>query len=357
MAKLSYGIFLLTVLLIMVGVVGRLFVFKVSPDRIGVRTQEFGLFGSKGIHQADYIQPGWYRSFWFIDKWYTFDKRVQTLRMFNPLGSPLRGSEGPSLQIKSKDGYDVIVNLRVKYRIQKGHAHKLLAKLGSDESRYRNLVANESTDACRIEFGEMRTEGFYNPTKRAEAAEKVQKRLQAKLNGYHLEVVDILISEIKFNESYEQKIKSKKLADQEVEVSKSRGIAAEFKGQTRVVEAETSAKLKEITAGQELEISKLRGTNQVAVTEILEDARSYSVQKKADADLLLQKAKAESQLLIKGAEAAGEKARVQAMSGPGGRVMVALEAARNLTIQKVDFSTLGTDALDVERMAEKLGAR
>ena len=34
------------------------------------------------------------------------------------------------------------------------------------------------------------------------------KRLQTKLNDRHIEVVDILISQIKFNDQYEQKIKS-----------------------------------------------------------------------------------------------------------------------------------------------------
>lgn len=357
MAKTSYGAFVLTVVVIMLAVLGRMFVAKVPADKIGVRTQEFSFFGSnKGIVQEDYDSPGWYRNIWFVDRWYLFDRQVQSLRMLLPVGAPVRGEEAPALRVKSKDGYDVTVNLRVKFRIMPGEAHKLLAKLGSNEDRYKRLVANESTDACRIEFGEMKTEDFYNPVERARAAEEVQNRLQEKLNDRHIEVVDILISQINFDEQYEQKIKSKKLADQDVEVSKSKGIAAEYKGHTQVVKAQTTAKLKKIKAEEELAEAKLRGTTQVAVTEILEDARAFAVERQADAQLLLQKSKAEANLLIRKAEADGEKARVKAMVGGGGRTMVALEAARNLAIRKVDFSTLGTDILDVEAMAYKLGA-
>lgn len=356
MAKLSYGIFVATVLLIMGAVVGRMFVSKVAPDEIGVRTQEFGFFGDKGIYPHDYDTPGWYRNIWFVDRWYKFDRSVQTLRMLLPLGSPIRGEEGPALQIKSKDGYDVIVNLRVKYRIKPGEAHMLLDKLGEDPERFKRIVLNEATDACRIEFGEMETEEFYDPDKREASANEVQARLQTKLNDRHLEVIEILISEIKFDDQYEQKIRDKKLADQDVEVSRSRGDAEDYKGKTRVVEAQTAALLKEIDAQREKKIAELRGVTQVKITETLEEAKAFSVTRKSDADLLLQQARAKAELLLKTAEAEGEKARVAAMSGEGGRIMVALEAARNLQIKAVDFSTLGVDVLDVEGMAEKLGA-
>jgi hypothetical protein len=356
MAKLSYGVFIATVFVIMGAIVGRMFVSKVAPDEIGVRTQEFGFLGDKGIYPHDYDTPGWYRNIWFVDRWYKFDRSVQTLRMLLPLGSPIRGDEGPTLQIKSKDGYDVIVNLRVKYRIKHGEAHLLLDKLGDDPDRFKRIVLNEATDACRIEFGEMETEEFYNPDKREKSANDVQARLQKKLDDRHLEVIEILISQIKFDEQYEQKIRDKKLADQDVEVSKSRGEAEDYKGKTRVVEAQTSALLQKIRAEQERTIAQKRGGTKVQITETLEEAKAFSVERKSDADLLLQQARAKADLLLRTAEADGEKARVAAMSGEGGRIIVALEAARNLKIKAVDFSTLGVDVLDVEAMAEKLGA-
>jgi hypothetical protein len=354
-AKVSYGAFVLTVVVIMLAILGRMFVAKVPADKIGVRTQEFAFFGKKGIVAHDYDSPGWYRNIWLVDRWYFFDRRVQSLRMLLPVGSPVKGEEAPALRVKSDDGSDVTVNLRVKFRIRHGEGHLLLAKLGSNEDRYKRLVANESTDACRIEFGKIRTEDFYNPTEREKVATKVHKRLQSKLKERHIEVVDILISQITFDPQYEQKIKSKKLADQDVLVSNSRGIAERFKGDTQVVKAETQAKLKKIKAEEQLAEAKLRGTNSVVVTEILEDAKAFAVKRRADAELLLQNSKAEADLLIKRAEADGEKARVKAMIGGGGRIMVALEAARNLKIRKVDFSSLGTDILDVEGMAHKLG--
>lgn len=357
MAKLSYGAFAVTVLVLMAAILCRLFVAKVPPEKIGVRMQQFAILGEKGIQPHDYSEPGWYRSIWFIDTWRYFEKRVQTMRLLLPVGSPIKGEEGPALQIKSHDGYDVRMNLRIKYRIKLGEAHKLLAKLGHDESNYRRVVVNEAMDAARIEFGEMRTEDFYDPVKRSHSAGEVHKRLQTKLDERHIEVIDILISEIGFDDQYEQKIKSKKLADQDVEVSKSKSFAARYKGETLVVKAQTDAKMKEIKAQEDLAVAELRGINQVQVTEVLEDANAFSVKRRSDAELLLQKSRAEVELLVKTAEADGERARVQAMSGSGGRTMVALEAARNLKIEKVDFSTLGVDVFDVEAMAHRLGMR
>ncbi len=350
MAKFAYSIFAITLALVAFGFVGRMLVVKIGPNVIGVRSQEFAILGPQGVVAHDFDQPGWYRNFWFIDRWNYFDKTVHTLRFI--------GEDGDSnpLTVKSKDGYDVIVHVRVKYHIKPHEAHLLLKTLGPFRENYERLVENEAIDACRIEFGEMVTEDFYNPEAREKAAIQVRTRLQRALDPRHLEVLDILISSVAFDPQYEQKIKAKKLADQDVEVSKSRAESFKFKGETKKVKAETEALVKRIQAELEREIAELRGRNEVEMTKVLEEANAYGVEKRAKGDLEVERAKAEASLLLRQAEAEGERAKTLAMSGPGGRALVALEAARNLQIQAADISTLGTDLLDVEAMAEKLGA-
>lgn len=371
MKKLSLGFFVFTILALIGATVFRMFVIKIRPYEIGVKTREFGFLGAgKGVVAKDFDQPGWYVSLPVVHRWYRFNKRVQSLRMtYSPksqknvrgAGNARRPIYGPEpgqkhqLQVKTKDGYDVNVSVRVKFRIKPGQAHNLPSDVGTNEGTYLKIVENETTDACRIEFGEMSTEQFYDPHARARAAEEIQTLLQRKLDSRHLEIVDILISGVGFGDRYEEKIKQKKLQDQDVEVARSRAKLEEILGERRKVEAQTEAKLQEIQADTGRMIEELTGTNEVRITEIIEDAKKFESKTLADADLLLKSAEATRTLRIEEAKAQGEKAKVQALTGPGGRALVALEAAKNLRIQKADFSTLGTDLLDLEAMSQKLG--
>ena len=74
-----------------------------------------------------------------------------------------------------------------------------------------------------------------------------------------------------------------------------------------------------------------------------------------DADLSAAQKDAQGQLLVKRAEAEGERLRNLAMMGAGGNILVALEAARNLNLSKATISTINVDLLDLDTMAEKLG--
>lgn len=350
MKKLSFLIFGATMLFVAIAILIRMFVHKVGPDEIGVRTQNFAIFGETGVFPHDYNEAGWYRNLWTIDTWHTFDKTVQTLRMN---GAP---GEGSPLTIKSKDGYDVTVHVGIKYRIRPGEAYKVLKNSGADPRSYQNLVANETSNACRIRFGRMLTDEFYNPKAREVAAREIEDTLQETLKERHLEIVDILISGVQFDPQYEKKIKDKKLADQDVKVNMSRAIAAEYKGQTAKVTAETQALMQKIEGETERQIAELKGTNDVAISKILEGAQAYALKRRTAADALLKEAHAVADLKLRQAEAEGERARAAAMTGPGGRALVALEAARNLRIGAVDFSSQGINVFDVEAMAIKLGA-
>jgi len=60
-------------------------------------------------------------------------------------------------------------------------------------------------------------------------------------------------------------------------------------------------------------------------------------------------------LLIARAKAEGERLRRKAMTGTGGDLIVALEAARNINLDDVIVSTQDIDLLDIEKMINKLG--
>jgi len=342
---------------IVVVIVGGALVLKmlttyVPVGTVGVRTQEYAMFGSKGVVQEDF-GPGWHRDLGPVDSWGLFDITVQTLEMTR---DPRRGSRRgrDDVQIQSADGYTVSVDVTVKYRIMPGKAHKVYENTGSRD-KYKVIVRNEAQKACMGLFGQMKTEDFYNPKERRTKAGMVKQLLTETLTDNYVEVIDVLMRDVQFDPEYEMKIRRRKLADQEVELNKATARAEEMSGKTQVVEAETGRKLAVIAEEKQAEVIKMQAETDRQIAKIEAEADRYATEKKADADLVKAQREARGQLLLKMAEAEGERLRNKAMMGVGGSVIVALEAAKNLNLSDIVISTLETDLLDLDKMATKLG--
>jgi len=324
----------------------------VPVGETGVRTQEYSVIGKKGVVQKDF-GPGWHRNLGPIDSWIFFDSTVQTLEMTK---QPDRGSVlgRDDIQVQSADGYAVSVDMTIKYRIMKGQAHKLYEDTGSG-IKYKTIVRNEAQKACIALFGTMKTEDFYNPIERRQKAEDVKKLAVKALDDNFVEVIDVLIRDVQFDPEYENKIRKKKLADQEVELNKSMGKAAEMKGRTQLIEAETKKLVNIIKKEREASLIRMEADTNLEITKINAEYERYATEKMADADLIASRKEAKGMLLLKTSEAEGERLRNRAMQGVGGSTIVALEAAKNLNLSDVTISTIGTDLLDLDAMADKLG--
>jgi regulator of protease activity HflC (stomatin/prohibitin superfamily) len=319
---------------------------------VGVLTKEYALLGKKGVVEHDY-KPGWHLDVGPIHTWTIFDSTVQTLEMTK---DPNYGDvkERDDVQVQSSDGYAVSVDVTVKYFIKPQMAHKLYQVAGAG-NKYKVLVRNQAQKTCMSLFGEMKTEDFYNPEQRREKAMQAKVLLEESLKDNYVEVVDVLIKDVQFDAEYEKKIQKKKLADQEVQLNISMARAAQMRGKTQVIEAETQRKLNIIKQEKDAELVKMEAQANREIAKIKADYDLYATQKKADADLVSATKGAEGKLLIKQAEAEGEKLRNQAMQGVGGSTIVALEAAKNLNLSDLTVSTVNNDFLDLDKMATKLG--
>ena len=91
------------------------------------------------------------------------------------------------------------------------------------------------------------------------------------------------------------------------------------------------------------------------VIEILATADKFLVEKKALGNHYMRVRVALGELLIEQAKAEGERLRREAMTGFGGDLIVALEAARNINLADVMVSTRDVDLLNVREMVNKLG--
>ena len=343
--------------IIIVAIIGGWLVFNmmtvyIPVGMVGVRTQEYSVLGTKGVVMRDF-GPGWHRDLGPVDTWTLFDSTMQTLEM---TGDPQYGAQRgrDEVKVQSADGYAVSVDVTIKYRIMEKKAHKVYQDTGG-EVRYKTIVRNESERACMGVFGQMKTEDFYNPVERRDKAEIVKSRLASALKNNFIEVIDVLIRNVEFDPEYENKIRRKKLADQEVELNKSMARAEEMRGKTQVIEAETEKKVKIIRKEKEAELVKMQAETERQIAKIRADAGKYVTQKEADADLIHSQKNAEGDLLVKKSEAEGERLRNQAMQGVGGSTIVALEAAKNLNLSDITLSTMNIDLLDINDMATKLG--
>lgn len=325
---------------------------NVPAGMVGVRTQQYALLGEKGVVEKDF-GPGWHRDLGPVDSWVTFDSTVQTLEMTRDPGRGARRGRD-DVQVQSADGYSVSVDVTVKYQIMKGAAHKLYQNTGGKDA-YKRIVRNEAEKAAIAELGTMKTEDFYNPTARRANAKRAHRELQESLRDNYVEVIDLLIRNVRFDAEYEKKIRDKKLADQRVEVNQAETRATEMRGKTQVIQAETKREVKVIQEQKAAEIRTLEAETDRKIATIKANAGKYAQQKRADADATAEKLIAEGNLQVKQAEAEGERLRNKAMMGTGGDILVALEAAKNLQLNTVSLSTLQTDLLDLDGMARKLG--
>jgi regulator of protease activity HflC (stomatin/prohibitin superfamily) len=347
---------------------------KIDLGQIGVRTQQYGILGKKGVVQKDF-GPGWHRNLPLLDTWIIFDSTVQTTeftteqereetrKIYSFLSKTSRkyldvvpvGGPG-KVELKSKDGYTVSLDVTVKYRIKPGEVYKLYTELGSKD-RYKGIVRDQVQKVIRDTFGTMLTEQFYDPEVRRAKTTEGTGMLKEVLAQNSIELINILIRDIAFDPTYERKILDKKLADQDVELNKSRALAEEKKGETNRIEAETEAKVRIIEQELKAEQLTLRAETDKTIAQINADARLAAAKLKADADLYKAELEAKGTLLEKEANAEGERLKATALNTPGGANLVALELVKQLNFGEITVSTQYEDFLDVEAVLEKIGAQ
>src|SRR3989304_6809534 len=194
------GIFFFVTLFI-VGV--KFFVIKVGVDQVGVRTRIWGV--TRGIVHKDY-GPGWHRAVSGIDQWDLYDSTVQTLELAKE-PSHMGHDERKEAAVRTADDYDVSVDMVVKYQIKKEEAWKLRQNIGGGE-RDKVIVENETRDIARSIFGKMVERELYNPEEKRKRAEECKILLTERLIPRHVNVIDVLILEMRFDPQLERKIKN-----------------------------------------------------------------------------------------------------------------------------------------------------
>jgi len=312
-------------------------VFLFSSIRIGrVSGEQVGILLNKLNGKITVINQSGVRIYNGITSdFYVLDRTLQTLEMV--------GEDG--LKIKTVDGSDVYVDLKVQYKISPDLADTVITTSGPDDQYKKKWTYDYIRSLCRNHLGELTTEEFYDSAKRNVKVLGAQQEANQRLNPFGILIDSIVIPQKpRFYKEYEDMIKKKKLADQAVLEERSKALAAKQR-QIKLTVEKTNEK--------NVAIEKFEGEMRRKVIEA--EAAGEKARKQADAqyDMLtigaaaalykMQK-DAEGILATKTAEAQGIEALKKALEGGGGRNMVMLEYAKklkNITITGQPFTIQG----------------
>ncbi|MBL7077709.1 MAG: hypothetical protein ISS31_09580 [Kiritimatiellae bacterium] len=288
-------------------------------------------------------------------QFYVMEKTLQTLEMTEQIGRGDR-AERDDLKIKTVDGSDVYVDLKVQYRINTDMAEAIILTSGPGEQYKQKWARDYIRYISRNYLGELTTEEFYDSNKRDAKVDLARAECNKRLERFGIRIDHILIPRRPhFYAEYEEMIKKKKEADQTVQAQQSKALAAKQKQETETVQEtnrknvaveQFEGKMQQnvIAAEAEADRTMKQGDAYYEQKTIAAEAEFYQLQKRAEA-ITAQKA----------AEAAGIKALREALEGPGGANMVKLEYARKLkgvAITGKPFSVEGS----VERFEHLRGA-
>ncbi|MEZ5963869.1 MAG: SPFH domain-containing protein [Planctomycetota bacterium] len=318
---------------------------KIPPGETGVVNAEW----TRGFIHQDY-GPGYHWDVGPLHTWFLFDTTVQTLNM-----SRKAEAEGP-LQVKSSDGATVTLDVTVKYRIKPGRVWKVYQDNGPGEA-YKLKVRNEAINVLRRELGGIRTEEFYDPRVRQSRAAQMETALAERLALLEIDLIRILIRDLKFDEAFEARIRDKTLAQQDVELNQAKTETAKERGKTNEIIAQTQAKVVVIDQEKEKTLITLRAENDKAIAQLRADAGKQEIEVRSGADLYAAEKRALGDLETKKAEAEAERMRREALAIPGGDIYVALELARSLKLQDLAVSTQAFDPLDIETILKRFGIK
>lgn len=345
--KVSVGVLVLALL----AIGARMMLIKIEPGNVGVVNREW----TGGFDEEDF-GPGYHLDMGPLHTWTVFDTTVQTLHMIERLDANQEGTT--PLVVKSKDGANVTMELSIKYRIAPGSAWRVMKDAGPQQSidfGYKRLALNRSTRVLQERLGSITTEQFYSPAGRANVQAAMEQDLGDELSELHLELIGLLIRDIQFDETFEDGIKQKALAQEKQNLNIAETLAAEFRGRTDRIKRETEAKVVIIDEERDKELATMTAENDRKVAAIRADFEKRVTEIRSDADLYAARKAADGTLLLKEAEAKGQALKREAVSSAGGAVLVALEMATNLNLGSMLISTQQMNPLDVDSILQSLG--
>jgi len=317
----------------------------VPPGTMGVRQISFG--PGQGFSDKA-LPPGYHWSVPTYSKIHFVPRTIQILNLTRETegDSPRDDVALGSLEIQTADRASVDVDLSILSGFyptsgtDSGRAHggpaELLQRIGIQKERWENHIRRTVDDQLKRTLGTLSNQDFYNPFKREEQIALAQENMNAILAPDGIKIQGVLLRRYTFREErIENAIFQKNLQDQEERLNTTAGLFAAAQAQLEQVAAEWDAKI---------ETLKVEGENKSNV--VRSEGMLYESEKRAGADLLVAKARAEV-----------DKEKSAALSqSAGSRVHVAREIAPLLSSLRGGV-VADLDPYNIEAWMKKLGVQ
>lgn len=282
---------------------------------------------------------------------YSFHLLDMTVQRLEMVADPNRGerSNRDDLRIKTVDGSDVFLDLTINYQLRRDMVKETVTTSGLGDAYKYKWVRDYSRSVCRAVFGEMTTEEFYDASVRNQKAQMAMEELNKLLKSYGIEVSSVIAEKFSFHPEYEERIRAKKLADQEVEEQISKANAARQNQIFRVVEATKKKEVFLATYSGEMQKLIVEATAN-AERDVL-DAEAYVIDTQLGADATFYQRDKNSQGILVKAKAEGEAltALANAYQGIGGMNLV-----RRAYASKVGDMKITGQPFTIESKTERL---
>jgi regulator of protease activity HflC (stomatin/prohibitin superfamily) len=172
-------------------------IFLFNTIRIGrVTGEQVGIMLSKITGKITVIHQSGAKIYnGFTNEFYVLDKTLQTLDMSGGLGEGkdkrrIRQDKEP-LKVKTIDGSDVYVALKVQYKITPALADVVVRTSGLDDNYKKKWARDYIRSKCRNYLGELTTEEFYDASKRDVKVLQAQKDANERLGPFGIEIDSI----------------------------------------------------------------------------------------------------------------------------------------------------------------------
>ncbi len=331
----------------LLGAFGHSTLTRVPPGFVGVRQQNWGA----GIEARDYA-TGIYFGVRGLVSWHLLDKRTHVAHFTKAKVSPL---DADPLEIRTKDNNSIRIELSVTYRIRRGEAHRLVER--GWEFSYRNHAHSIVKNELRKELATLSSEDWFDPQTKIEKMASIRPRLRSAFADVHLDCLNVQIHGVAYPPSYQKKLQETQIQYQKAKLFE---ISRAVEGEEALVETyrEATASLVATRRAElENELQAERMQSRLEVQRIETRARRYQSDSIAGADAEYELLVSAGQLAFDRAKADGEKARLDAMSGVGGRLLLARDAAQGLNLKSVTLDSSQSqvvELLDLDRLVDRL---
>jgi regulator of protease activity HflC (stomatin/prohibitin superfamily) len=192
-----------------------LLLLLLSTVRIGkVSGEQIGLLLNRISGKIEVIDQSGVRIYnGLVSEFYVLDRTLQTLEMTAEASRGDRAGRD-DLKIKTMDGSDVHVDLKIQYRIIPELAREVILSSGPGDNYKQKWARDYMRSTCRNYLGELTTEEFYDSSKRDAQLVLALNTGNERLRPFGINIDSIVIPKRpQFYAEYEEMIKKKKLAD------------------------------------------------------------------------------------------------------------------------------------------------